>query len=108
MTQMENRACGFVSQAKRVPPGNRVARPTHFYKIIFNKKTFSADESIAILLPHENTKHNGDAWVTYVTCKITTIAEIEKVTEINFLPGLSAAKRTALENFKAPALWPKE
>ena len=27
---------------------------------------------------------------------------------INFLAGLTEAKRTAMEKFKAPALWPKE
>lgn len=51
------------TDASRVPPLNRVAIPTGFYKIIFNKHTLSADESIAILLPHDNAKHNGDAWV---------------------------------------------
>ena len=39
---------------------------------------------------------------------ITTIGEIEKTTGINFLPGVSASKRAEMENFKAPALWPKE
>ena len=94
--------------AQRVPPRNRVAIPTHFYKIIFKKHTFGADESIAILLPHDNAKHTGDAWVSYVTANITTIGEIEKITGIAFLPNFSASKRAALESFKAPALWPKE
>lgn len=96
------------NQAQRVPPHNRVAIPTHFYKIIFQKHLLAPDDSIAILLPHDNAKHTGDAWVAYITEHITTIADIEKVTGINFLPGLSASKRTAMESFKAPALWPKE
>lgn len=37
-----------------------------------------------------------------------TIGRIEKLTGMNFLPKLSTTKRTAMENFKAPALWPKE
>jgi DNA/RNA endonuclease G (NUC1) len=94
--------------AQRVPPGKRVAIPTHFYKIIFQKHLLTADESIAILLPHDNAKHTGDAWVTYITSHITTIGEVERVTGINFLPGLSATKRVAMETFKAPALWAKE
>jgi endonuclease G len=93
---------------QRVPPHNRVAIPTHFYKIIFQKHLLSADESIAILLPHDDAKHTGDAWITYITGHITTIGEIERATGINFLPGLSASKRAAMESFKAPALWPKE
>jgi hypothetical protein len=48
------------------------------------------------------------AWIAYMTAHITTIGEIEKVTRMNFLPKLSATKRAALENFKAPALWAKE
>lgn len=96
------------NSAQRVSTNNRVAIPTHFYKIIFQKHVLAADESIAILLPHDNAKHTGDAWVTYMTAHITTIGEIEKVTGINFLPGLSASKRAAMESFKAPALWPKE
>jgi hypothetical protein len=39
---------------------------------------------------------------------LTTIGEIQRVTGLNFLPKLTAAKRTELENFKAAALWPKE
>ena len=94
--------------ARRVAPSNRVAIPTHFYKIIFKKKTLGASESIAILLPHDDAKHTGDAWINYVTSHITTIGEIERVTGIDFLPGVTGAKRTQMENFRAPALWPKE
>jgi hypothetical protein len=41
-------------------------------------------------------------------CHLTTIGEIERVTGIDSLPGVAGTKRTAMENFKAPALWPKE
>src|SRR4051794_24817866 len=96
------------SAARRVPPHNRVAIPTHFYKIIFNKHKLGKDECIAILLPHNNDKHPANTWVSYVTSNITTIAEIEKRTGINFLPGVSTSKRAEMEKFKASALWPKE
>jgi hypothetical protein len=39
---------------------------------------------------------------------LTTIGEIERVNGIDFRPGVTGSKRTALENFKASALWPKE
>ena len=94
--------------ARRVPPRNRVAIPTHFYKIIFKKKALGASDSIAILLPHDNAKHTGDAWIDYMTAHITTIGEIQRVTGVDFLPGVTGSKRTALENFKAPTLWAKE
>jgi endonuclease G, mitochondrial len=96
------------NSAVRVPPLNRVAVPTHFYKIIFNKHKFGKDESIAILLPHDNAKHNGDAWISYVSSNITTIGRIERLTGIDFLPNVSASKRAELENFRALSLWPKE
>jgi hypothetical protein len=41
-------------------------------------------DSIAILLPHENGKHTGTNWQPYVESHIS-IAEIEKLTGINFL-----------------------
>lgn len=96
------------NEAQRVPPQNRVAIPTHFFKIIFQKHLLAADESIAILLPHDDAKHIGDDWVAYITEHITTIGEIERVTGVNFLPSLSTSKRAAMETFKALALWPKE
>jgi DNA/RNA endonuclease G (NUC1) len=95
------------SSAQRVGPQNRVAIPTHFFKIIFDKPLLGAAHSIAILLPHDNDKHTGDAWVGYVTDHITTIAEIKRLTGTDFLPGLSATRKAALEAYKAPALWPK-
>jgi hypothetical protein len=58
-------------------------------------------------LPHDDAKHTGDAWVRHVTTNITTIGEIERITGIDFLPGLTGTKRTAAASFRAPALWPK-
>lgn len=43
-----------------------------------------------------------------MSAHITTIGEIERVTGIDFLPGVTGSKRTQMENFKAAALWPKE
>ena len=59
-----------------------------------------------ILLPFLN--HTGPKWEPWVTQHLTTIGEIQRVTGLDFLPKMSAPKRAALENFKAPALWPKE
>jgi hypothetical protein len=39
---------------------------------------------LPILLPHDDAKHTGEAWITYVTRHITTIGEIERVTGIDF------------------------
>ena len=59
-------------------------------------------------LPRDNAKHTGDAWIDYMTDHITTIGEIQRVTGIDFLPGVTGSKRTAMENFKPSTLWPKE
>ena len=107
LTQHNNRRDADAT-ARRVAPGNRVAIPTHFYKIIINKKTLGASETIAILLPHDSVKHTGPKWEPWVTQHLTTIGAIQRVTGLNLLPKLSATKRAELENFKATALWPKE
>jgi endonuclease G, mitochondrial len=85
-----------------------VAIPTHFYKIIFKKKFIGPSDSIAILLPHENGKHTGANWAPWMVSHITTIAEIRKLTGIDFLSNVSAPKRAEVENFKANTLWPME
>jgi hypothetical protein len=41
-------------------------------------------------------------------CHLTTIGEIQRVTGIDFLPGVTGTKRTDMEKLRAPALWPKE
>jgi DNA/RNA endonuclease G (NUC1) len=96
------------SAASRVAPRNRVAIPTHFYKIIFKKRFIGPSDSIAIFLPHDNDKHLGDTWFVYMADHITTIRDISRRTGIDFLPGLSGSKRTEFENHKADGLWPRE
>jgi endonuclease G len=96
------------AMARRVAPSNRVAIPSHFYKIITKKKTFGANDTIAILLPHDDVKHTGQAWEPWITQHLTTIGEIQRRTGIDFLPGITGTKRAEIENFKATALWPKE
>lgn len=93
------------SSANRVSPLNRVAIPTHYYKIIVKKRTVGASESIAILLPHNNTKQPNGQYRTYLADHIKTIDEIESLTGIDFFPTLDPAKETVLEGSAAPALW---
>jgi hypothetical protein len=40
--------------------------------------------------------------------RISAFQLLPFVTGIDFLPGMTGAKRTALQNFKAAALWSKE
>lgn len=101
----DNQARDADSAADRVTPLNRVAIPTHYYKIIV-KKNFSGPEAIAILLPHNNDKQPNGQYRAYLTDHITTIDQIEAMTGIDFCPTLSAAKETSLESHAAASLWP--
>jgi hypothetical protein len=65
-------------------------------------------DSIAILLPHENGKHTGTNWTPWMVSHITSIGAVEKLTGINFLPGVTGSKRAEMENYKAAHLWDKE
>ena len=53
----------------------------------------------AILLPHDSVKHTGTKWEPWITQHLTTIGDIQRVTGLNFLPNLTAAKRSELVNF---------
>ena len=87
---------------------NRVAIPSHFYKIIHHTQPDGTIETLTILLPHNNQSH-GSATVQMLTSSITTIDAIEARTGINFFPAYEQAhsvEAVALEQAQAPALWP--
>ena len=80
---------------------NKVAVPTHFYKIIVAPKPGSQElESIAFLLPNREYTSPYD----YSRYR-TTVESIEQRTGIDFMPKLSDAERKRLETVKAPAVW---
>lgn len=92
------------SSANRVSPLNRVAVPTHYYKIIVKKRT-GTSEAIAILLPHNNDKQANGQYRAYLAAHIKTIDEIESLTGIDFFSALDPAKQAVLEGSAASALW---
>jgi endonuclease G len=94
------------ADANRVAPTKPVAVPTHFYKIIVRNPPLAQAEAIAILLPHDQSKHLGAEALPYLTQHITTIKRIEDLTGITFFPTLAASKRATLENAQAATLWP--
>ena len=93
------------ANADRVAPLNRVAIPTHYYKIVVKKKS-SGPQAIAILLPHNNDSQPNGQYRAYLTAHITTIDQIEAMTGIDFFPGLATSRETVLESTPAAALWP--
>ena len=98
--------------AKRMKSNNgktRVAVPTHFYKILIHQQENGGIESLAVMLPHDQTDLDGDDALDYLTAHIQSIAEIEAITGINFFPGIGVtdpAAAAAVENDKLGALWP--
>lgn len=100
-----NHARDADADADRMAPSNRVAIPTHYYKIVVKKK-FSGPEAIAILLPHNNSSQGNGQYRAYLTAHITTIDEIEAMTGIDFFPTLATSRETVLESTPAAALWP--
>ena len=92
-----------VSDAERIKPKKRVAKPTHFFKILIHKNADGALESMAFLLPH-TFKSIGKS-LPYIRKKLTTIDEIEALAGYDFFPDLPAVEEKKLEAFKAPDIW---
>lgn len=87
----------------RISPTNRVAVPTHFYKIILHVQPKVQIYSITILLPHVDRSVGPTA--PYLSRHITSIDHVEQLTGINFFPQLPNNVENAIEAFQAPRLW---
>ena len=75
---------------------NKVAVPTHLYKVIFDPKRI---EAIAFIMP--NKKLNREDIPNY----IVSIAEVEAETDLNFLSNLSADVEKRVESERADKVW---
>jgi DNA/RNA endonuclease G (NUC1) len=85
----------------------RVAIPTHFFKIVMHELPDESIESLALILPHNNDRHVGSEAHDYLTSRLTTIDAIEEVTGVNFFRDLPNAEESAVEQFQATQLWPR-
>jgi endonuclease G len=77
------------SAASRMKSRNkkeRVAVPTGFYKIVTFIKSDGSLETVSVLLPHNDTELAGDPALQYLQAHVTTVAEIERVTGLDFFP----------------------
>jgi endonuclease G len=75
---------------------NKVAAPTHFYKVIFDPVRV---EAIAFIMP--NTELRTENMPDY----IVTVTEVEQMTGLNFLGNINAVIRTIVKSQKALELW---
>jgi endonuclease G, mitochondrial len=80
---------------------NKVAVPSHFYKIIVAPKPGSEElESIAFVFPNREYQSPYD-----YTRYRASIDRIEELTGIDFMPQLSDTQETRLESGRAPSVW---
>lgn len=89
--------------ADLMSPTNRVAVPTHFYKIILHVRPSGFIDTISFILPHVDQSVGSTN--PYLRDHIATIDEVEAVTGIDFFPELHDARESAVEAFRSPGLW---
>ncbi len=77
---------------------NRVAVPTHYFKVVVRKGAGGQLEALALLIP--NKKFTG-AFRDH----LVSIDEVEEVTGLDLFPDLPDAVEVALEAAEAPQLW---
>lgn len=76
----------------------RVAVPTHFYKILIHPRPIGVLETLTILLPHKDERVSDSE--SFLEDHIKSIDDIEDVTGIDFLASLGQqdpGKETAVE-----------
>jgi DNA/RNA endonuclease G (NUC1) len=89
--------------ADLVTSTNRVAIPTHFYKIILHVRPSGFIDTISFILPHLDLSVGSTN--PYLFDHIRTIDDIESITGIDFFPELSDQRETTVESFRASGLW---
>jgi len=83
----------------------RVAVPTHFYKILVHERPNGFIETLTVLLPHEDESVPYQESPQYFKNHLLKINDIEKVTGYDFFTELEDRKEYAVENYKAEDLW---
>ncbi|NHK27108.1 DNA/RNA non-specific endonuclease [Parvularcula flava] len=91
----------YADAPQRVGPDQDIAVPDMFYKIIIQN-----EEAVAFLFAHRR-RLSEDACALDAVLEdcITTIAEIERLTGLDFLAGLSDAREQRIENANGVAAW---
>jgi len=83
----------------RVIGPNRVAVPTHFFKIVIDDNNPAKPQILAFLIP------NQDLTGRHFSEFLTTVDAIERVTSLDFLSALPDALEKLVEARKAPQVW---
>lgn len=90
----------------------RVAVPSHFYKILLHEQSDGSIDTISFLLPHVATKlpTSGSSQRQHFETNIVSISEIEQVTGNRFLAELYQSGPTTAQSVNgltASSLWPE-
>ena len=65
---------------------SRVAVPSMYYKILARPRPDGSLETLTILLRHDQVDVDGPAAVAYLDANVSTIATVEKLTDLKFFP----------------------
>lgn len=85
------------SAAERMAPFNRVAVPTHFYKVVLHQREDGFIESLAVLLPHEDLSRNKAEQLQWLNDHRVSIDTIEAVAGYDLFSGLADPVEAAVE-----------
>jgi endonuclease G len=90
------------NQASRMAPRDRVAVPTHFFKILIHIRSSGVIDTKSFILPHNNlSSTNNDK---YLASMIVAIDDIELVTGIDFFTQMSDEQEEEIEAGRAAGL----
>lgn len=87
----------------------RVAIPSHLYKILLHQRPDGTVDTLSIMIPNVEKKIPRDDTKQYIEDRITTIDAIEQATGINFFPDITKLDPTSesqVESARAASLWP--
>ncbi|MHC4619119.1 MAG: DNA/RNA non-specific endonuclease [Planctomycetota bacterium] len=79
--------------------GNRVAVPTHFYKIVVDAGDPEQVQALAFLMPNEDL--SGHDYSEY----LTAIDEVERLTGLDFLSALPLGTQNEVESQRPTGVW---
>ncbi len=84
---------------------DRVAIPSAFYKILVHQSADGTVQTLAVMLPNDQTDLNGSAAIQYLQAHIRSIDEIQALTGLTFFPEIGP-DGAGVKHTRAAGLWP--
>lgn len=92
----------------RIERHNRVALPSHFYKIVLHTNPGGDVETMTFLFPHQDSNPGFAERQTFLRRHLTNIATVERLTGIRFLADLDVEnpeKAHTVRHLTASTIW---